>query len=89
MPPMMGGMGGMGNPGGQSEKERERTTWLAEDEEVWGTDPDCAPAVVGREDIAEGVPGGPARRRSGTPGGPAGPQQPVRPGRGQTGRRDS
>ncbi|MBN1171983.1 MAG: hypothetical protein JXA67_07395 [Micromonosporaceae bacterium] len=48
MSPMMGGMGGMG--AGQQEKERERTTWLAEDEDVWGTDPECAPAVLGRFD---------------------------------------
>ncbi|MFJ8582305.1 pentapeptide repeat-containing protein [Micromonospora sp. NPDC093277] len=46
MPPMGGGMGGQ--QGGQ-EKERERTTWLAEEEEVWGTDPDCVPAVLGRD----------------------------------------
>jgi hypothetical protein len=41
-------MGGSG--GNQQEKERERTTWLAEDEDVWGTDPDTMPAVIGRED---------------------------------------
>ncbi|WP_432842796.1 hypothetical protein [Dactylosporangium sp. CA-092794] len=44
MPPMMGGAGG----GGRPERERSRNTWLKEDEKVWGTDPDCAPAVVGR-----------------------------------------
>jgi len=57
-PPMAGGMG-MGGMGGQNGSgERERTTWLAEDEDVWGTDPDVAPQVLGRdmseeEDAAE------------------------------------
>jgi hypothetical protein len=79
-PPMMG------NPGGQNqnnEKERERTTWLAEEEEVWGTDPECAPAVVGRDD-SDSAPAAPARRPS-APRGPSGPQQPARTGQGQTG----
>ncbi|WP_261562287.1 hypothetical protein, partial [Frankia tisae] len=44
----MGGMGG--GPGQGQSKERQRNTWLTEDEEVWGTDPECAPAVVGRAD---------------------------------------
>jgi hypothetical protein len=51
MPPM-GGMGGMG-AGRDNERERERSTWLVEDSDAWGTDPDCAPAVVGREDLPE------------------------------------
>jgi hypothetical protein len=42
------GMGGMGGANGQSQ-ERERTTWLAEDEDVWGTEPDVAPQVLGRD----------------------------------------
>ena len=49
-PPGMGmgmGPGGMGM-GGNQNGERERTTWVAEDEEVWGTEPDLAPAVLGR-----------------------------------------
>jgi hypothetical protein len=48
--PMAGGMGmgGMGGGGGQTQ-ERERTTWLAEDEDVWGTEPDVAPQVLGRD----------------------------------------
>lgn len=51
-PPMAGmggmGMGGMGQNGlGQ---ERERTTWLTEDEDVWGTQPeDRPPQVIGRD----------------------------------------
>jgi hypothetical protein len=48
MPPMMGGMG---QRDGQS-KERQRSTWLTEDEEVWGTDPEVSPAVIGRVDGA-------------------------------------
>jgi hypothetical protein len=52
MPPM-GGMGGLGGQGGNADKERERATWLAEDDEVWGTDPECSPAVVGRDDLPE------------------------------------
>jgi hypothetical protein len=47
-PPMAGGMG-MGMGGQQGNQERERTTWLTEDEEVWGTDPPLAPAVLGRD----------------------------------------
>jgi hypothetical protein len=49
MPMGGGGMGG-GGGGGGNEKSRERNTWLTEDEDVWGTDPDCAPAVIGRGD---------------------------------------
>ncbi|MFJ5229308.1 hypothetical protein ACIQBJ_05340 [Kitasatospora sp. NPDC088391] len=45
--PMMPG-GGMGSPGGQGEKDRRRTTWLAEDEEVWGTDTGAVHGVIGR-----------------------------------------
>ena len=48
----MGGMGGMGMGGmggGAGQQERERTTWLAEDEDVWGTEPDVAPQVLGRD----------------------------------------
>jgi hypothetical protein len=53
-PPMMGGgmggMGGMGGTGGaDGSGERERTTWLAEDEDVWGTEPDVGPQVLGRD----------------------------------------
>ncbi|KJE19671.1 hypothetical protein FF36_06039 [Frankia torreyi] len=58
----MGGMGGLGGGGqGQQPKERQRNTWLTEDEDVWGTEPECAPAVVGRGDgPADGEPDRPA-----------------------------
>ena len=48
--PMAGGgmMGGQGMGQGQGQ-ERERSTWLAEDEDVWGTDPDVGPQVLGRD----------------------------------------
>lgn len=45
--PMAGGMG-MGGGQGQPQ-ERERTTWLSEDEDVWGTDPGSTPSVLGRD----------------------------------------
>ncbi|TMQ97807.1 WXG100 family type VII secretion target [Actinomadura soli] len=42
--PMGGGRGG----GGNGEDEHERTTWLTEDEDVWGgNDDDTAPPVIG------------------------------------------
>ncbi|WP_155884579.1 WXG100 family type VII secretion target [Actinomadura flavalba] len=46
----MGGspMGGGGRGGGKGEEENERTTWLMEDEDVWGgSDGDAAPPVIG------------------------------------------
>ncbi|QFG22081.1 WXG100 family type VII secretion target [Actinomadura sp. WMMB 499] len=46
---MMGGapMGG-GGGGGNNQEEHERTTWLTEDEDVWGgNDGDTAPPVIG------------------------------------------
>jgi uncharacterized protein YukE len=39
----MGGHGG----GGEGEEERERSTWLTEDDDVWGGDGDTAPPVIG------------------------------------------
>jgi hypothetical protein len=40
--PMMGGAGGQGG------KERERQTWLTEDEDFWGANEgDVAPPVIG------------------------------------------
>ncbi|WP_344589941.1 hypothetical protein [Actinomadura vinacea] len=39
--------GGPGGPGG-SEEERERSTWLAEDRDIWGADAEeWAPSVIG------------------------------------------
>ncbi|GGS30364.1 hypothetical protein [Actinokineospora fastidiosa] len=46
-PPMMGGMGGPGGGSG-NDRERERQTWLTEDEKVWGADRDGCPGVIGR-----------------------------------------
>ncbi|TBL34420.1 hypothetical protein EYA84_15545 [Verrucosispora sp. SN26_14.1] len=77
--PMMPPMGGMGQGGGRdTDKDRERSTWLAEEEEVWGTDPDCAPAVIGRDDLdeadsGEGVRPGRSNVPSRGPGSPYGP----------------
>ncbi|MFI6293143.1 hypothetical protein ACIBEJ_16255 [Nonomuraea sp. NPDC050790] len=49
MPMMpMAPMGGAG-AGGEGDKDRERTTYLAEDEGVWGGDEDIAPPVLGKE----------------------------------------
>ena len=45
----MAGSGMMGQGQGQGQgQERERSTWLAEDEDVWGTDPEVGPQVLGR-----------------------------------------
>jgi hypothetical protein len=49
-PPMAGG--GMGMGGQQGQQERERTTWLAEDEDIWGTAPTVGPASIG-QDLAD------------------------------------
>ncbi|MFF2040312.1 hypothetical protein ACFVVX_07800 [Kitasatospora sp. NPDC058170] len=46
MMPMGGGMGG--GTGAQGEKDRQRTTWLSEDEDVWGTDTGAVHGVIGR-----------------------------------------
>ncbi|WP_255274318.1 hypothetical protein [Actinomadura madurae] len=47
----MRGMGGMpmapGAGQGGKDEERERNTWLTEDEDVWGADDDTAPPVIG------------------------------------------
>jgi len=49
MMPPMGGMGGMGAGGQPSQGgERERQTWLLEDDEIWSDDGDVAPTVLGR-----------------------------------------
>jgi hypothetical protein len=72
----MGGLGG----GSGNEKSRERSTWLTEDEDVWGTDPDCAPAVIGRGDDFD------TSEPIDLPAIPEGPR-PARPGRNQPVRR--
>jgi hypothetical protein len=70
MPPFGGLGGGAGN---EQEKERERSTWLVEDEDVWGTDPDVTPTVIGLEEFEEAAPSRPDsqvpgdRSRPGTP----------------------
>ncbi|MFD4761998.1 hypothetical protein ACFWOJ_24940 [Streptomyces sp. NPDC058439] len=45
--PMMPPMGGGGGAGGGGGRDRERRTWLAEDEETWGTSQEAAPGVIG------------------------------------------
>jgi hypothetical protein len=40
-------MGMGGGQGGGDNDERERTTWLTEDEDVWGGDDDAGPSVIG------------------------------------------
>jgi hypothetical protein len=35
-----------GGAGGEGDKDRERSTWLTEDEGVWGGDGDVAPPVI-------------------------------------------
>jgi hypothetical protein len=47
MMPPMGGMGGMGM-GGQQHGERERQTWLLEDDEIWSDAEEAGPTVIGR-----------------------------------------
>jgi hypothetical protein len=50
-PPMGGPMGGMGPTGmgqGQQGGERERQTWLLEDDEIWADGDDIGPSVLGR-----------------------------------------
>ncbi|MDN3359676.1 hypothetical protein [Actinomadura sp. DC4] len=66
-PPMMGGGGGAGGAG-EKPQERERQTWLTEDEEIWGTRVDVRSGAIGRldegEDEIEEFPlAGPARRQ--------------------------
>jgi hypothetical protein len=40
-------MGAGGGQGGKDDEERERSTWLTEDEDVWTADGDIAPPVIG------------------------------------------
>ncbi|OKI18551.1 hypothetical protein A6A08_24720 [Nocardiopsis sp. TSRI0078] len=57
MPPMMGG--GMGSGAGDNNRDRQRSTWLSEDEKVWGTAADGQRSALGRP-----VPG---QNKKGTP----------------------
>jgi hypothetical protein len=41
-------MGGAGAAGGERPQERERQTWLSEDEEIWGTRAEVGSGVIGR-----------------------------------------
>jgi len=50
--PMMPMSGGGGAPGGKSE-ERERTTWLTEDREVWSGGPQVGPGVLRSGSVGE------------------------------------
>jgi hypothetical protein len=43
-------MGGGAGAGGEKPQERERQTWLSEDEEIWGTRVDVGSGVIGRLD---------------------------------------
>src|SRR5262249_52050739 len=49
----LGGAGSAGGAGapmqGDEEEERERSTWLTEDQDVWGGDIDVPPPVIGGE----------------------------------------
>ncbi|MFF3653272.1 AAWKG family protein [Streptomyces sp. NPDC002181] len=49
--PFMPPMGGQGGGGGQQTEssDRERDSWVAEDDDVWGTDEGGAPAALGRD----------------------------------------
>ncbi|MEV0406065.1 hypothetical protein [Actinoallomurus sp. NPDC050550] len=86
-PPMMGGAGAGGGLGDKPE-ERERQTWLSEDEEVWGTRVDVGSGVIGRLDdedyeVDETPLVGPVRgrRRTETPRRPRGTENDVEVGR--------
>jgi hypothetical protein len=44
-------MGAGGNR--EKERDRERNTFLTEEEDTWGTSPDCGPAVIGRAELPD------------------------------------
>lgn len=48
MPP-----GGLGAGGGKNDKDRERTTWLVEDRDVWSPGDDLPPAVIGADAVGD------------------------------------
>jgi uncharacterized protein YukE len=45
-----GGQPHGGGAGGNKDEERERTTWLLEDDDVWGANPGASSGVLGRGD---------------------------------------
>ncbi|MFD8012766.1 AAWKG family protein [Streptomyces sp. NPDC058955] len=51
--PFMPPPGGQGGGQQTQSNDRERANWLAEDEDVWGTEDDGNPAVLGREEPAD------------------------------------
>ncbi|MFJ3903989.1 AAWKG family protein [Streptomyces sp. NPDC090025] len=54
-PPYMPPAGGQGGNGQQTQSsDRERANWLAEEEDVWGTEDDVNPAVLGRAEPGTG-----------------------------------
>jgi hypothetical protein len=85
--PFMPPMGGMGGGAGGENKERERSIWLEEDEDVWGTDPNLMPAVLGRgelpalppaQPLPAGIPGGREPGQGGSQNQPVKPFKKVR-----------
>jgi hypothetical protein len=56
--PLYSPMAGQGMTGQQlgQDQERERTTWLTEDEDVWGTEPAVGPQVIGRSPMPDEEP---------------------------------
>ncbi|MFZ3474344.1 hypothetical protein ACODT3_04365 [Streptomyces sp. 4.24] len=48
MPPMGGAGAGAGAGAAGGQKDRQRTTWLSEDEDTWGTDTGTVSGVIGR-----------------------------------------
>jgi hypothetical protein len=82
-PPAAGGAGGGGM--GDKPKERERQTWLSEDESIWGIEEDAAMGVIGRPDAAgtdEEEPVVPARPTRPAPRRPAPKPTPAETGSG-------
>ncbi|MBS2538655.1 hypothetical protein KGQ20_38505, partial [Catenulispora sp. NF23] len=43
-----GGMGGMGHGAGKDGEERQRQSWIPEDQDIWGADTNVPPPVIGR-----------------------------------------
>jgi hypothetical protein len=64
--PMQPG-GGSGGLGGNTPQERERTAFLPEDEQFWGTDGEALPGVLGRPDDGSTPDDGAPPAESGSP----------------------